>query len=458
VIEMGMSISLKKDTKKTNIKHNNREFTERGKERNDHIDFSRSDRNVYLVKKDLRELYEREFGPAKERYNDKQQRRDRKIEDYYKHVQQGKKNRPQQEMIVQIGGQEHFEDNEPNREMAKELLQEWFQEFQERNSQLKIYNAVIHDDEASPHMHMNFVPVATGYKKGMDTQVSFDRAIKQQDATLNQTHPFEDWREREIGFLEEKINARGIDRELVGTKDYEDMNDFKAKMKELQDLEQQIEDKQASLEPMKEFERDFHRITSESREKRSMGFTGARKVEMPKEHYDELYNLAYGSFKMKNENTNLKLSNKGWQKEVDRKNQIHEELREENESLRNDKKNLQNDNNSLQTENTILHRTLDKVKEQITEKKQSFAIMVGKAKAQAILSLNLTRYPASLRREDEMPGMRREFVRDKEEKDKEKAQQLEQERQKEEEKKREKEQKRQQQQKKGRGRGPGLSM
>jgi FtsZ-binding cell division protein ZapB len=209
---------------------------------------------------------------------------------------------------------------------------------------------------------------------------------------------------------------------------------------------------------MKEFERDFHRITSESREKRSMGFTGARKVEMPKEHYDELYNLAYGSFKMKNENTNLKLSNKGWQKEVDRKNQIHEELREENESLRNDKKNLQNDNNSLQTENTILHRTLDKVKEQITEKKQSFAIMVGKAKAQAILSLNLTRYPASLRREDEMPGMRREFVRDKEEKDKEKAQQLEQERQKEEEKKREKEQKRQQQQKKGRGRGPGLSM
>lgn len=455
---MGMSISLKKDTKKTNIKHNNREFTERGKERNDHIDFSRSYRNVYLVKEDLRQVYEREFGPAKDRYNEKQQRRDRKIEDYYKHVQQGKKNRPQQEMIVQVGGQEHFEDQEPNREMAKEILQEWFQEFQERNPQLKIYNAVIHDDEASPHMHMNFVPVATGYKKGMDTQVSFDRAIKQQDDTLNQTYPFEDWRERETGFLEEKINARGIDRELVGTKDYEDMNDFKAKTKELQDLEQQLEDKRASLEPMKEFERDFHRITSESREKRSMGFTGARKVEMPKEHYDELYNLAYGSFKMKNENTNLSLSNKGWQKEVDRKDQVLQELREENESLRNDKKNLQNDNNSLQTENTILHRTLDKVKEQITEKKQSFATMVGRAKAQAILSLNLKRYPASLKREDEMVGMSSVFFHDKQKKDKEKAQQLEQERQKEEEKKREKEQKRQQQQKKSRGRGPGLGM
>ena len=455
---MGMSISLKKDTKKTNIKHNNREFTERGKERNDHIDFSRSDRNVYLVKEDLRQVYEREFGAAKDRYNDKQQRRDRKIEDYYKHVQQGKKNRPQQEMIVQVGGQEHFDDQEPNREMAKEILQEWFEEFRERNPQLKMYNAVIHDDEASPHMHMNFVPVATGYKKGMDTQVSFDRAIKQQDDTLNQTYPFEDWRERETGFLEEKINARGIDRELVGTKDYEDMNDFKAKTKELEDLEQQLEDKQASLEPMKEFERDFHRITSESREKRAMGFTGARKVEMPKEHYEELYNLAYGSFKMKNENTNLELSNKGWQKEVDRKDQMYEELREENESLRKDKKNLQNDNNSLQTENTILHRTLDKVKEQITEKKQSFATMVGRAKAQAILSLNLKRYPASLKREDEMVGMSRVFFHDKQKKDKEKAQQLEQERQKEEEKKREKERKRQKQQKKSRGRGPDLGM
>ncbi|WP_143747485.1 hypothetical protein [Marinococcus halophilus] len=157
---------------------------------------------------------------------------------------------------------------------------------------------------------------------------------------------------------------------------------------------------------------------------------------------------------MKNENTNLELSNKGWKKEIDRKDQMYEELREENESLRNDKKNLQDNNNSLQTENTILHRTLDKVKEQITEKKQSFAIMVGKAKAQAILSLNLKRYPASLRREDEMPGMRREFVRDKEEKDREKARQLEQERQKEEEKK----QKRQKQQNQSRGRGPGLGM
>ncbi|WP_298789280.1 plasmid recombination protein [uncultured Marinococcus sp.] len=397
-----MSISLKKDTRKTNIKHNNREFTERGKERNDHIDFSKSDRNVYLVKMDLRELYEREFGAAKDRYNDKQQRRDRKIDDYYKHVQQSKKTRPQQEMIVQIGEQDQFQDNEANREMAKDVLQEWFQEFQQRNPQLKMYNAVIHDDEASPHMHMNFVPVATGYQKGMDTQVSFDRAIKQQDVTLNQTHPFEDWREREIGFLEEKINARGIDRELVGTNDYEDMNDFKAKTKELEDLEQQIEEKQAILEPMKEFEQNFHRITSGAKEKRAMGFTGARKVELSKESYDELYNLAKGSFDMKNKNQHLYRELGSAQDHLRSAQSSNEELRDENEQL---KKN----NRHLTNENKILHKALDLLKEQFYNQKQQFADMVGRAKGKAIESFSLKKYPTSLKRDDEESAMNQVF-------------------------------------------------
>ncbi|SDX02450.1 Plasmid recombination enzyme [Marinococcus luteus] len=422
---MDMSISLKKDTRKTNIKHNNREFTERGKERNDHIDFSKSDRNVYLVKNDLRELYEREFGAAKDRYNEKQQRRDRKIEDYYKHVQQSKKTRPQQEMIVQIGEQDQFQDNEANREMAKDVLQEWFQDFQQRNPQLKMYNAVIHDDEASPHMHMNFVPVATGYKKGMDTQVSFDRAIKQQDATLNQTHPFEDWREREIGFLEEKINARGIDRELVGTNDYEDMNDFKAKTKELQDLEQQIEDKQAILEPMKEFEQNFDRIISQTKEKRSMGFAGAHRVEMPKEDYDELHNMAYGSFKIKDQYERMKFTNGQMQRDLDRTKEANDNLKEENEQLREDKK-------MLQKENKILHRAFDLLKEQFSNQKQQFADMVGRAKGKAVESLNLKKYPTNLKRDDEQKAMNQVFQ--------------------------EKQQERQQQQKKSRGRGPDLGM
>lgn len=47
-------------------------------------------------------------------------------------------------------------------------------------------------------MHLNFVPVASGYKRGLEKQVAFDRAIIQQDSTLNKTRPFEDWREKKI--------------------------------------------------------------------------------------------------------------------------------------------------------------------------------------------------------------------------------------------------------------------
>lgn len=233
---MGMSVSLKKATNKTNINHNNREMTEKQRERNDHIDYSRSDENRYLVQDDIKELYAREFGDALQKYNDKQTRSDRKIDDYYKHIEASKKTAVQQEMIIQVGEKEDFRSKE-ERERANEILEEWFSEFEDRNPNLKVYNAVIHNDEASPHMHLNFVPVAEGYKRGLERQVSFDKAIKQQDDTLNKTRPFEDWRENEVQVLEEKLQERGIERELVGTNEYQDVNEYKEKM----DLQQEIE-------------------------------------------------------------------------------------------------------------------------------------------------------------------------------------------------------------------------
>ncbi|MBD2794661.1 plasmid recombination protein, partial [Xenorhabdus szentirmaii] len=97
---MSMSVSLKKATNKTNIKHNNRTMSEKEKERNSHIDYSKSDDNKYFVQKDLKELYQEEFGEALEKYNAKQKRNDRKIDDYYKHIQSSKKTSLQQEMII----------------------------------------------------------------------------------------------------------------------------------------------------------------------------------------------------------------------------------------------------------------------------------------------------------------------------------------------------------------------
>src|SRR5699024_12578997 len=106
--------------------------------------------------------------------------------------------------------------NNENREVANTILQEWFHDFEKRNPNLKVYNAVIHNDEASPHMHLNFVPVASGYKRGLEMQVAFDRAIIQQDSTLNKTRQCVDWREEEVQQFKIKHLTRGVERYIVG--------------------------------------------------------------------------------------------------------------------------------------------------------------------------------------------------------------------------------------------------
>lgn len=242
-----MSVSVKKATGKTNINHNNRKFKEWEKEKNSHIDYERSKENKYLVQKDIRDVYKEEFGDALEKYNNKQTRNDRKIKDYYKHIEASKKTATQQEMIIQVGDREDFSKRK-NRELANEVLEDWFSDFKKNNPNLKIYNAAIHNDEASPHLHVNFVPVAEGYKRGLERQVSFDRSIKQQDHTLDQTRPFDDWREKEVESLETKLKERSIERKFVGTNEYKDVNDYKQQQDKLRDINKQIEQKQQVLE------------------------------------------------------------------------------------------------------------------------------------------------------------------------------------------------------------------
>lgn len=224
-------------------------MNEKEKGRNSHIDYSKSDENKYLVQKDIKELYQEEFGEVLEKYNAKQKRNDRKIDDYYKHIQSSKKTSLQQEMIVQVGDMKDF-NYRADYEKANEILLEWFQDFEKRNPNLKVYNAVIHNDEASPHMHLNFVPVASGYKRGLERQVSFDRAIMQQDATLDKMRPFDDWREKEVQSLEKILKERGIERKLVGTNEYKDVNEYKEKKdleREIQWLEREVAKKKDEL-------------------------------------------------------------------------------------------------------------------------------------------------------------------------------------------------------------------
>lgn len=261
-------------------------MSEKEKERNSHIDYSKSDDNKYLVQRDLKELYREEFGEVLEKYNAKQKRNDRKIDDYYKHIQSSKKTSLQQEMIIQVGDLNDFISNADYKK-ANEILLEWFKDFEKRNPNLKVYNAVIHNDEASPHMHLNFVPVASGYKRGLEKQVSFDRAIMQQDPTLDKVRPFDDWREKEVKILEEMLKERGIERKLVGSNNYKDVNEYKEKKdleKEILSLENQLFEKKNELLEMSERLPGEIKIKAEREKKTELvnkGLFKKEKVEKP---------------------------------------------------------------------------------------------------------------------------------------------------------------------------------
>lgn len=267
-----MSVSVVKSSSKTNVRHNNRELNRSEMRNNGHIDLSRSDKNIILVQREITEVYAEQFGEALKNYNDKQKRNDRKIENYYDHICKSKRHQPQQEIIFQIGENEDFNSQE-SREVALNILRETFEDFQARNPQLIIYNAVIHDDEETPHMHVNFVPVATDYQRGLDKQVSFDKSLLQQDPDLNVERPFADWRQNEVDLIEVRMNQFGIERKIVGTNQIPDVNMYK----HLKDLNRDIESKREIVSNLETVGIDLKARNEQLLEETSLGQENAVK-------------------------------------------------------------------------------------------------------------------------------------------------------------------------------------
>lgn len=240
-----MPISFKKAAGITSIKHNNRDFDEKDWENNfhKHIDRERVDDNVIIKQEHIRDAYERIFGEALEKYNDKQKRKDRKINDYYDHVKKSKTLHTQYEFIVQVGKLEDFVDNSENWEVANEILVEYVNDFKERNPNFEIYNAVIHNDEGSPHLHLNVIPIAEGYKRGLERQPGFNKALEQQGIEFDTDTRtiFRNFRDREIDGIERSLNRRGIERRKVGTNQIESHHEYKEMARKVEKMAIEVE-------------------------------------------------------------------------------------------------------------------------------------------------------------------------------------------------------------------------
>lgn len=198
---------------KGSLKHNSREFYA------PNVDPSRSHLNVEFCKEDIRTVYHELFDAAQQRYNARQTRSDRRIADYYTKISSSKQEKPFHEIVLQIGNKDDTEIGSETAELARQCLEAYVRGFQARNRTLRMFSAHLHMDEATPHVHIDFVPYITGSKRGMDTRVSLKQALAQMGfvgGTRSATE-WNLWVQREKQVLADIMQEHGIEWEQLGT-------------------------------------------------------------------------------------------------------------------------------------------------------------------------------------------------------------------------------------------------
>ena len=198
---------------KGSVNHNSRKF------KAESVDGSRTHLNIDYCNVNIKKVYHELFDKALERYNSKQTRADRKIENYYEKIRNSKQEKPFHELILQIGDKENMSAESENGELARQILDEYYRGFQERNPHLKVFSAHLHMDEATPHLHIDFIPFTTGSKRGLDTRVSLKQALAAQGfkgGTRGDTE-WNQWVSAEKSALAFVMERHGIDWEHKGT-------------------------------------------------------------------------------------------------------------------------------------------------------------------------------------------------------------------------------------------------
>ena len=189
---------------KGNFNHNRRTLSKVP----ENVDPTRTAFNKILIDKDIRQVYKEVFGEALAEYNANQVAKkhpERQKKDYYSAVCHDKKTEPFREAVVQIGNK----DKQLPRWESNEILQKFLKQFQKNNPQLVVVGAYIHNDEATPHMHIVYVPVAT-YSKGLKKRVANDKALNQMGYKT-----WNDWKDSQMTCLENLVREKGYDREYM---------------------------------------------------------------------------------------------------------------------------------------------------------------------------------------------------------------------------------------------------
>jgi hypothetical protein len=215
---------------KGDLNHNNRSIITAN------VDKERIADDIIICQHSLKQLYHNLFDEALEEFNAKQTRKDRKIPNYQEHIWHSRQEKEFYEVLLQVGNRD---DTGIDSDMCKEIaavLEEYARSFEERNPHLKLFNTVIHMDESTPHLHLDFVPVTDEKRKnGMRVRNSLTGALRQQGCegkgigrmiTIN-------WLEQEKAHIGQLMLERGIEWvKLEETKEGLPLKDYKLKKRQ----------------------------------------------------------------------------------------------------------------------------------------------------------------------------------------------------------------------------------
>ena len=236
---------------KGSVNHNSRKF------KAENVNGKRTHLNYDYCNESIKKVYHTLFDDALKRYNEKQTRADRRIGNYYEKIRNSKQEKPFHEIILQIGDMVTMSSESENGLLAQRILDEYYQGFQERNPYLKVFSAHLHMDEATPHLHIDFVPFTTGSKRGLDTRVSLKQALANQGfkgGTRGDTE-WNQWVSSEKEALAVVMERHGVEWERKGTHEkHLSVLDYKKqeREKELTELEGMLAERKDEFKAYKE--------------------------------------------------------------------------------------------------------------------------------------------------------------------------------------------------------------
>ena len=234
---------------KGSVDHNSREFNAKN------TDPARTPNNISYCNENIQKVYDTLFGEALKAYNAKQTRSDRIIKNYYEKIRTSKQEKPFHEVIFQIGNKDDMNAQSEEGQLAAKILDEFMKGFQKRNPNLHVFSAHLHMDEATPHLHVDFVPFTTGSKRGLETRVSLKQALAAQGftgGTRTETE-WNQWIQSEKEELALVMERHGVEWEQKGTHEkHLSVLEYEKKMRaaEVAELDNLIEQKQSTAKSL----------------------------------------------------------------------------------------------------------------------------------------------------------------------------------------------------------------